>query len=225
VNDHVTHFIAIKQDISARKEAERALVRRALHDDLTGLSNRAVLTDHLERSLARSRRDSDSQCAILFIDLDHYLILDVVTYPGMVAGLILALPGHLPLAADAPVGRLLESARGLAVGGGVLWVIQFLGMLWYRRQGLMAMGLGDVKLAAFTGAFLGPRFQAHALFIAVVIGGFAGILLMLFRIKGGKDYIPFGPFLAAGAALSPFYGVEFYEGLMHMIQSLVSPID
>ncbi|OGH55704.1 MAG: hypothetical protein A3G34_01385 [Candidatus Lindowbacteria bacterium RIFCSPLOWO2_12_FULL_62_27] len=161
---------------------------------------------------------------VVFIDLDHYLILDVVTYPGMAVALILALPGHWPLAAGAPVPRLLESAQGLAVGGGILWLIQFLGMLWYRKQGLAAMGLGDVKLAAFTGAFLGPKHQAYALFISVVIGGVGGMLLMLSGIRKGKEYIAFGPVLAAGAAIAPFYGMEFYEGLMRMIQTLVSLI-
>lgn len=143
---------------------------------------------------------------VVFIDLDHFLILDTITYPGMVICLLGALWGHAPLSATTPVLRLIESAAGLVLGGGILWIIQFAGALWYRKQGLEAMGLGDVKFAAFTGAFLGPKFEAAALLLAVFIGGGVAIALMATGIKGRKDYIPFGPALAAGAALAPFFG-------------------
>lgn len=67
-----THFVAVKHDISARKEAERQLVRSALYDSLTGLSKRELFTDRLERAVARALRSPSAQCAVLFIDLDNF---------------------------------------------------------------------------------------------------------------------------------------------------------
>ncbi len=147
-----------------------------------------------------------SLLVVIFIDLDHLLVLDVVTYPGMAISLGLSIWGHSPILGDTVLDRLWDSARGLLVGGGVLGLIQFLGAVWYRRQGLEAMGLGDVKLAAFTGAFLGVQYEIAALFYAVFLGGIVGVLLIATGIKGRKDYIPFGPALALGAALAPYYG-------------------
>lgn len=157
-------------------------------------------------------------CALIvitFIDIDHYLILDVVTFPGMALCLALALWGHRPLTEETALARLGQSALGLLAGGGILWAVQFLGALWYRRQSLEAMGLGDVKLAALTGAFLGPKPEMAALLLAVFIGGALAILLMLAGLKGRKDYIPFGPAIAAGAALAPFFG-DFVLSLYHV---------
>ena len=148
-------------------------------------------------------------CALIvitFIDLDHFLILDVITYPGMIAGMLLSLWGHDPLTGVRPSARLAESFQGLVIGGGILWLIQFLGTLWYRRQGLAAMGLGDVKFAAFSGAFLGPRMESAALLYAVFIGGASAIVFILAGKKGRKDYVPFGPSLALGAAIAPYFG-------------------
>lgn len=148
---------------------------------------------------------------VVFIDLDHMLILDVITYPGIAICLLGAFWGHFPLSAALPTDRFMESLMGLLLGGGILWAIQFLGTLWYRREGLAAMGLGDVKLAALTGAFLGPKYQAAALMLAILLGGAGAIFLIVTGLKNRKDYIPFGPALAAGAALAPFIGDRILE--------------
>lgn len=148
-------------------------------------------------------------CALLVMtatDLEHMLILDAVTYPGMVIFLLWSVWGHPPIVGGTAMSRLVSAVMGMLVGGGLLWLVQFLGGLWYRREGLDSMGLGDVKLAAFSGAFLGPRYEMAALLYGVFIGGGVAVLLILFRLRGRKDYMPFGPALALGAALAPFYG-------------------
>jgi diguanylate cyclase (GGDEF)-like protein/PAS domain S-box-containing protein len=63
--------LAAVQDVTARKDAEEELAFRALHDDLTGLPNRALLLDHLRAALARAQRTT-TQVAVLFIDLDDF---------------------------------------------------------------------------------------------------------------------------------------------------------
>lgn len=71
----ITHFIAVKEDISERKHAEQQLLELATHDNLTRLPNRALLKDRLERALAQSRRNS-REVALLFIDLDDFKLVN-----------------------------------------------------------------------------------------------------------------------------------------------------
>ena len=63
-------------DITARKEAEEQLLRDALHDGLTGLPNRVLFLDRLERSIARIARDATHHFAALFVDLDRFKIVN-----------------------------------------------------------------------------------------------------------------------------------------------------
>src|SRR3989304_4880207 len=67
----ITHFIAVKEDITERKKSEETILRMAYHDELTGLPNRALLIDRLNHLLARGRR-SKILAAILFLDLDNF---------------------------------------------------------------------------------------------------------------------------------------------------------
>ncbi len=184
--------------------------RYALVEILTGaifvFVERAYLAAGDAQSAAAFLLFYCAMVVVTFIDIDHMLILDVVTFPGMAVSLGMALWGHIPLTGETAPARIVESLCGLALGGGILWLVQFLGWLWYRRQGLDAMGLGDVKLAAFTGAFLGPRVEAAALLLAVLTGGVASIFLLLARRKGRKEYMPFGPWLVIGAVAAPFAG-------------------
>ena len=67
-----TRMAGSQTDVTARKEAEEQLIRDALHDGLTGLPNRVLFTDRLERSLARKARDPQHHFAVLFLDLDRF---------------------------------------------------------------------------------------------------------------------------------------------------------
>lgn len=128
--------------------------------------------------------------AITAIDLEHQLIPDVITVPGIVAGLLIS-PALSPLPwADALLGALL--------GGGIFFLIILL-----SRGG---MGGGDMKLAAMMGAFLGWKLALVALFLGVFLGGGVAVALLVSGRRGRKDPVPFGPFLAAGSALSLFWG-------------------
>ena len=125
---------------------------------------------------------------ITFIDLDHQLILNRITYPGIVIGLVLA----------ALKGQLLSAALAAAGAAAVI-----LAIVVVSRGG---MGGGDIKLAALMGAFLGWPAVAVALFVAFLAGGTVGIILLALRLRGRKDAIPFGPALAAGALAALFWG-------------------
>jgi leader peptidase (prepilin peptidase)/N-methyltransferase len=126
---------------------------------------------------------------VAFIDLDHRIIPNKLTALGSVTALALTAlvePGDLPehlLAAAGAGGFLLAAA--LAKPGG--------------------MGMGDVKLAAVMGLFLG-RAVAPALFVALIAGSLAGLALMAHRRAGRGMTIPFGPWLALGGVVGLFAG-------------------
>lgn len=142
---------------------------------------------------------------IIFIDLDFQIIPDSVTIPGIIVGFIagsLILPD--PFERDSLLG-LKGSLTGLISGGGLFYLIAILGHIAFRQE---AMGGGDIKMMAMTGAFLGWKAVLLTTFSGSLLGSVAGIFLMVFRGKGRMAKIPFGPFLAAGAVLSLFYGQE-----------------
>ena len=136
--------------------------------------------------------------AITGIDLEHQLIPDVITLPGILAGLLLNLA----------TGRIswVDSTVGILVGGGVFLVI-----IVGSRGG---MGGGDLKLGAMLGAFLGWKALLFALFVAIVAGGAVGAVLLAAGLRSRKDPIPFGPFLAVGGAMALFWGERIFDWWM-----------
>jgi leader peptidase (prepilin peptidase)/N-methyltransferase len=148
-----------------------------------------------------------SLVAITAIDLRHQIIPDVISLPGIVAGAL----------ANVASGRLpwTEVALGIVLGAGVFLAILVAGS-WYAGQ--EAMGLGDVKLAAMLGAFLGWKVLLFSAFLSSLIGGILAAAMMATGSLGRRDPIPFGPFLAAGGATGLFWGervVRWYaNGLM-----------
>ena len=128
--------------------------------------------------------------AITGIDLDHQLIPDVISIPGIVVG----------LAVSTLTGRpgWLDSLVGVVIGGGI-----FLLIIVASRGG---MGGGDMKLGAMLGAFLGWKLALVAILIAILAGGVFAMVVLLLRRKGRKDAVPFGPFLALGGVVSLFWG-------------------
>ena len=128
--------------------------------------------------------------AITAIDLQHQLVPDAITLPGILVGLLLNL-------ATARISWV-ESVIGILLGGGLFLVI-----ILASRGG---MGGGDMKLGALLGAFLGWKALLFGLFVAIVLGGVIGAVLLATGLRGRKDPIPFGPFLAAGGAMAFFWG-------------------
>ena len=98
---------------------------------------------------------------------------------------------------------LVEAVIGALLGGGVFVAIMLGYALLFREEG---MGLGDAKLGAMLGAFLGWKVLLFSLFAAVTVGGVLAIVLLASGLRGRKDPIPFGPFLALGGATGLFWG-------------------
>lgn len=129
---------------------------------------------------------------IVIFDLKHRLILNRVTYPSVVAAILLAW---------ATQGLTLERA----LIGAVCIAGFFLLFSLVSRGGI---GLGDAKLGALIGAVCGLSFDSFdhlqaisAVVAAIFLGGAVSIVLLVTRVRGLKDPIPYGPFLCAGAVL------------------------
>lgn len=133
---------------------------------------------------------------VAVIDYDHQLILDKVVAWLAAAGVILNLALAPSPAAMLPL--LLDMLLGGLLGGGVILAIAVA-----TRGG---MGGGDIKFFAALGLWFGWQLTLLTLFLSFVIGGIGGAALLLLRLKGRKDLIPFGPFIAAGAFVALLYG-------------------
>ncbi len=131
---------------------------------------------------------------ITLTDLDRKLVPNRILLPGSLVGAALLATGA---AADGDLGHL-----GRAIGGAAAY-FAFLFVLALTARG--GFGMGDVKLGAFLGAFLG--FGGWATLVvgvvwAFLLGGAVAIFLLVFRMRGRKDAIPFGPYLVVGAYLA-----------------------
>jgi len=141
--------------------------------------------------------------AIFFIDLDHQIIPDAITLPGIALGVGLS---FLPQG----VG-IVDSLIGLAAGGGGLLAIALLGDWLFKKE---SMGGGDIKMAAMLGAFVGWQ-RILLIFIgSAVVGLVVSIAMLAFSSKLRKTrMIPFGPFLAMAAMIAILWGqsiIHFY---------------
>jgi leader peptidase (prepilin peptidase)/N-methyltransferase len=132
---------------------------------------------------------------ITFIDLDHRIIPDVISLPGIVVGVILALAGISI--------SIKSSLMGLLLGGGALFAVAYIYEAITKREG---MGGGDVKLLAMIGAWLGWQAVLFTLFFASLLGTIIGGTVMLIQKEGRYYAIPFGPFLALAALAYIFFG-------------------
>jgi leader peptidase (prepilin peptidase) / N-methyltransferase len=141
---------------------------------------------------------------VLFaIDLEHHLLPDVITLPGIVAGLLFSIV--------LPPG-IVDSLLGVLVGGGVLWLI---GEAYYRYSGQEGMGGGDVKMLAMIGAFLGSKLVLVTLVLSSVAGSLIGVVVIALKRGGMKYALPYGTFLALGALAASLVGerlVSWYLG-------------
>ena len=147
---------------------------------------------------------------VTLIDLEHGLILNVVVFPTM-AVLVVVAPFWSELGLDRPLlgslGMPASLLNSLIAGFGAF--LAFLAIAIVSPNG---MGAGDVKFAGVLGLLLGFPGVLFALWLAVVGGGVVAAAFLLLRKRGRKDAMPFGPFLALGAALVLLVGTDLSSG-------------
>jgi leader peptidase (prepilin peptidase)/N-methyltransferase len=147
-------------------------------------------------------------CALIVlfaIDLEHHLLPNVITLPLIVVGFVFSLvtePGWK------------SSLIGILVGGGVLYTIA---EVYYRVRHEEGLGMGDVKMLAMVGAFLGWQLTLVTLMLASLSGTAIGLGLIVTGRGGMKYALPFGTFIALGAAVAASVGpalLDWYLGLL-----------
>lgn len=127
---------------------------------------------------------------ITFIDLDHYIIPDVMSLPGILLGLLGAFLN--------PEREFVTALWGVLLGGGFLWAVAYFYEVFRKQEG---MGGGDIKLLAWIGAVLGWPAIPFVILSSSIVGSIVGIFVMRKSENGLKTVIPFGPFLALGSVL------------------------
>ncbi len=131
---------------------------------------------------------------IIFIDIHHQIIPDIISLPGIVLGFLFSFINSSVTWQSALIGLLL--------GGGVLYTIAFLYSLLRNQDG---MGGGDIKLLAMIGAWLGWQSLPFIILVSSASGSIVGLIAMKWQKKGGSTRIPFGPFLSFAALIYTFY--------------------
>lgn len=146
-------------------------------------------------------------CALIVlfaIDLEHQLLPNVITVPGIVAGFASSL-----LLPPGPIASL----AGIALGGGVLWLLI---EVWWRVRGVEAMGFGDVKMLAMIGAFLGIKLVFVTFVLSSLVGGVVAAVVVVSRRGNLMTALPFGTMLAVSAFTASVVGeplVAWYLGM------------
>jgi len=164
---------------------------------------------------------------LVFTDLRERILPDVLNFTGFGLGLLFSLftaPADgaalwvasrmLHFSAPAPVLSLVDALLGAALGGGLLWLVS---EVYFRLRHREGMGLGDVKMMLFAGAFLGVRRTFLTILAGSLLGSVLGAGFILVRRKGSDYELPFGTFLGMAAVLVMFFGtpvVEWYQSMV-----------
>jgi leader peptidase (prepilin peptidase) / N-methyltransferase len=161
--------------------------------------------------------------SLVFIDAEHMILPNVITYPLFVFAILVRIlyplvfqinyfsdMGFAPLTAMAgyPAGvvSLAGAVLGALAGGGSLWLV---GEVWKRLRGVEAMGLGDVKMMLGVGALLGWRLSILAIFLGAFAGALIGVVVIAKqKEKDMQTQIPFGIFLGIGSLLALLFGEQ-----------------
>ena len=154
----------------------------------------------------------------VFIDSEHQIIPDKTTYPAMILGLAAAAAFPMTWHTGSHWWALAQSTICIAVSGGLLALFAILGSKLFKRD---ALGWGDVKYIAATGACLGGRAAYFTLLFGAFTGSIIGIALMICKKKDFKGSISFGPFLASGTYLWMLFDreiIKFYETVIKNFQ-------
>lgn len=142
--------------------------------------------------------------ALFWIDLDHQLLPDVLTFPGTLLGIAAGALGAGPR----------HVLFGVLVGAGLLWLVR---ELYFRVRKAEGMGFGDVKLGAMFGAVLGGPLALLTIFLAAFAGTLVSVVLMARGRADGRTALPFGTFLAPAAMAAFLWGdavFRWYAGFL-----------
>jgi leader peptidase (prepilin peptidase)/N-methyltransferase len=139
---------------------------------------------------------------VIVIDLEHKLILNVVTLPVTAV----ALAASLIVTRDQ--NTILLAVTGAILGLIIAYIMYGFGTLVF---GAGAFGYGDVKLAMAMGAMMGLHRIPFALIIGIILGGVISLLLLVTRLVSRRDALPYGQYLAIGGIIMLIWGIQIFE--------------
>jgi leader peptidase (prepilin peptidase)/N-methyltransferase len=144
---------------------------------------------------------------VTFIDIDHRIIPDVITLPGI----------PIFFAASFALSAITykEALLGILLGGGSLFLVAWIYSIITKKEG---MGGGDIKLLAMMGAIVGWQGVFFTIFVASLVGTLAGLAVMLQSRQGMKLAVPFGPFLSIGAITYIFFGTQLVNWYFNLLR-------
>lgn len=180
--------------------------RYPLVELVTAILAVVIVAETVPGPLLASRLVFTAALIVLFmIDLEHQILPNAVTLPGIVAGVLFSL-----VAPPGPVSALV----GAALGAGVLFAIA---EGYFRLRGEEGMGMGDVKMLAMIGAFLGWPAVLLTLILSSLSGAVVGVALMATTQHDRRYALPFGTFLAVGALLAMLRGDAMIAWYLRLI--------
>ena len=142
-----------------------------------------------------------------FVDFEHYIIPDRISVGGVAAGLLLSALVPEMHGEHSRISAFEASVIGALAGGGLLWGVGFIGKLALKKE---AMGMGDVKLLAAIGAFLGWQAVLFTVIVSSFAGSAVGISLIALGGRKWQSRIPYGPYIALGAMLWMLWGRDWW---------------
>ena len=151
-----------------------------------------------------------------FIDIDHQIIPNEITFPGIPLGIIASTLLPVMQGQDSHLWGLLMSLISAIACGGVLFLIGEIATRILKKE---AMGFGDVKLLAMLGAFIGWKLTGLCLFFASLTGAAVGITLIGLKKVEWQSRIPFGPYIVLGALVSYFWGMRILEWYLSLFRT------
>jgi len=143
--------------------------------------------------------------ALIFIDFDHQILPNSITLPGAAVGLALSGPR--------PDISFVEAVLGAFLGAALLFLVA---EVYFRLRKVEGLGMGDVKMMAMVGAYLGWKGVLLTLFLGSLSGSLVGLMVMAQRSGDLKTKLPFGTFLGIGAITTVYFGdllMNWYSGL------------
>ncbi len=144
---------------------------------------------------------------LTLIDLETFLLPDVITLPGIAIGLLFAWQS----------GYMIDALIGAVAGYAAFWLVARAFLLVTGREGL---GYGDFKLLAMLGAFMGWQALPFIVLLSSVTGTIIGSISLLIAKKGLQAEIPYGPYLAAAGVIWFFWStfiLDWYQGLIGLL--------